>query len=210
MKPTRLHIGGQVRSDGWTVVDVQPGPVVDIVASCVDLAMIDDASVTEVYASHVLEHLGYNDVPLALAEWHRVLVPDGRVSISVPDLAKLGPVLAHPRLEEHVRDWVIAAIFGGQTDDHDFHKIGFTFETLSRYLRNAGFGKIMRIGEFDLFDDSSRLRLGLNPIQLEHDRTQALKPTVARPDRRAKPNADAGDCGAVEAAGSPRTARRPT
>jgi predicted SAM-dependent methyltransferase len=174
--PTRLHIGGQVRADGWTVVDVQPGAVVDIVASCVDLGVIADASVSEVYASHVLEHLGFREVPRALSEWHRVLEPGGRVSISVPDLAKLGPTLAHPRLENHVRDWIIAVIYGGQTDDHDFHKIGFTFETLGRYLQQAGFAKIMRVAEFDLFEDSSRLRLGPTLISLN---MMARKPELA-------------------------------
>jgi len=108
--------------------------------------------VSELYASHVLEHLGFREVPRALAEWHRVLEPGGRVSIQRAGPGEAGADLAHPRLEDHIRDWIIAVMFGGQTDEHDFHKIGFTFETLGRYLRQAGFGKIMRVAEFDQFE----------------------------------------------------------
>ena len=162
----KLHIGGEVRQPGWTVVNIQAGPAVDLVTDCVDLGAIGDATVGEIYASHVLEHLSLAEVRRALAEWHRVLAPSGRVLISVPDLAKLGPALAHPNLQSDVRDWIIAAIYGGQGDPYDFHKSGFTIETLSRKLRRAGFVDVTRVAEFDLFDDTSRMRLGPTMISL--------------------------------------------
>jgi predicted SAM-dependent methyltransferase len=162
----KLHIGGQVRTDGWTVVDIQPGPSVDVVANCLDLGAFADGAAEQLYASHVLEHLGFDDVPRALAEWHRVLAPGGTVMVSVPDLAKLGPVLAHPKLTAEVRQQVIAMIYGGQTDPHDFHKWGFTAESLGRYLKTAGFVEIRRVEQFGLFEDSSALRLGPALISL--------------------------------------------
>jgi predicted SAM-dependent methyltransferase len=170
----KLHIGGQVRSDGWTVVDIQPGPTVDVVADCLAMPMIADGAAEEIYASHVLEHCGYDDIPRALAEWHRVLAPGGRVRISVPDLGKLGPTLAHPRLPADVRDWVLSTIFGGQTDPHDFHKWGFTHDSLSDYLKKAGFVAIQRVEEFGVFDDTSSLRQGGTLISLN---VMARKPT---------------------------------
>jgi predicted SAM-dependent methyltransferase len=173
----KLHIGGQQRRDGWTVLDVQPGPAVDIVADCMDLRGLADGAAAEIYASHVLEHLGYADVPRALAEWLRVLEPGGQVRISVPDLAKLGPTLAHPKLPPEVRAWVIATIYGGQTDTHDFHRMGFTLETLSDFLRKAGFDRIARVAEFGLFDDSSKLKLGPTLISLN---VSARKPGEIR------------------------------
>jgi predicted SAM-dependent methyltransferase len=162
----KLHIGGQVRRDGWTVVDIQPGPAVDIVGDATALGAIADGAAQELYASHVLEHLGFDDVPRALAEWHRVLAPGGRLMVSVPDLAKLGPALAHPQLTSDARQQIIAMIYGGQTDPHDFHKWGFTAESLGRYLKNAGFAEIMRVEQFGLFEDSSAQRLGPALISL--------------------------------------------
>jgi len=162
----KLHIGGELRAPGWTNVNIQPGPTIDVVANCLDLSRFGDRTVSEIYASHVLEHLSHAEVPRALAEWHRVLMVGGCARISVPDLAKLGPTLIHPKLTPELREWIIGTIYGGQTDAHDFHKMGFTVETLTRYLANAGFKKVKRVEEFDLFDDSSKLRLGPTLISL--------------------------------------------
>ena len=45
---------------------------------------------TEIYASHVLEYMGFkHEMPAALTEFHRVLLPGGGLRIGVPDLAVL-------------------------------------------------------------------------------------------------------------------------
>ena len=46
-------------------------------------------------------------------------------------------------------------VFGGQMDEHDFHRVGLTHEFLSQLLAQAGFARVERAGEFDLFQDSS-------------------------------------------------------
>lgn len=53
----KLHIGGREGRQGWYVLDVNPAAHVDHVGNCNDLSFLDDASCSEVYASHVLEHL---------------------------------------------------------------------------------------------------------------------------------------------------------
>lgn len=45
-----------------------------------------DISIDAIYASHVWEHLYYNDALLALKECYRVCKPGGYVRIAVPDL----------------------------------------------------------------------------------------------------------------------------
>src|SRR5438874_1431483 len=56
----RLHIGRLERREGWSMLDVNPGPHVDYVGNCEDLSSLADQSCSEVYAPHVLERLGYN------------------------------------------------------------------------------------------------------------------------------------------------------
>jgi predicted SAM-dependent methyltransferase len=163
----KLQIGGTAPAPGWTILNIQPGPHVDVVGDCVDLGRFASGSVSEIYTSHVLEHLGFRDeLPRALAEWHRVLEPDGRLRVSVPDLMTLCRLFVDPNVSQRVRDYVVRVMYGSQEDAHDFHKMGFTLESLTAHLQAAGFHKVMRVPDFDLFDDSSRLKLGPVPISL--------------------------------------------
>jgi predicted SAM-dependent methyltransferase len=94
----KLHIGGQEKRDGWVILDALPGPIVDYVGNCNDLSFLADESCSEVHASHVLEHLGYNgELQEALEGIHRVLKPDGRLRVSVPDLETLCRLFCIPR-----------------------------------------------------------------------------------------------------------------
>src|SRR4051794_35533020 len=115
--PLRLHIGGQQAHPDWKILDLLPGPHVDFVGNCTDLTQFPDGSVTEIYASHVLEHLGYRqELPLALAEFRRALKPGGRLRVSVPNLATLCALFADPALTAEERVHVMRMMFGGQTD----------------------------------------------------------------------------------------------
>lgn len=111
-----------------------------------------DGTVTQVYASHVVEHLEFREeVPALLAELYRVLKGGGSVRIVVPDAARY--------LEAYVTGdpdkW---AALGMETlpDDmptpmtminHVFHQggehqFGYDAETLLYLLKNAGFEQI--------------------------------------------------------------------
>jgi predicted SAM-dependent methyltransferase len=110
----KLHIGSRSRTEGWTNFDIAAGPEVDYVGSCQDLAQFETATVDAIYASHVLEHLGFQtDLPRALAELFRVLKPGAPVMISVPDLDALCRIFIHPQLDVHGRFLVMQMMFGG-------------------------------------------------------------------------------------------------
>jgi predicted SAM-dependent methyltransferase len=163
----RLHIGGKERRDGWTILDALPGPFVDRVGNCNDLSYLGDESCTEVYASHVFEHLGYNgELQKTLRGIHRVLKLGGTLRVSVPDLETLCKLFLHPSLDGPARFHVMRMMFGGRTTEFDVHHVGLTFEFLTTYLREAGFRNIRRVPEFGVFQDASTLRFAGVPISL--------------------------------------------
>ncbi|WP_176787683.1 class I SAM-dependent methyltransferase [Roseospirillum parvum] len=170
----KLNVGGIERRPGWTVVNIQPGPTVDVVADARDLSMFADGSVAALYASHILEHLSYQrEVDAALAEWHRVLVPGGVVMVAVPNLGVLCQIYVHPEATAEHRHKLRRIIFGGQVDAFDVHKAGFDATSLGAHLTVAGFTGIERVADFGLFEDTSRLRLGEVPVSLN---MRATKP----------------------------------
>ncbi len=172
-EPLRLHIGGEAPLDGWKVLNIEPGDHVDYVGDCSDLSQFADQSIAEIYASHVLEHLGYlDDLPNALKEFHRVLQVGGRLRLSVPDLETLCRLFLHPKLDMSSRFHVMRIMFGGQTDPHDFHKAGMTEEFMTDYLEVAGFQSIERVEAFDLIADTSTLKLAGVAVSLNMQATK--------------------------------------
>jgi protein O-GlcNAc transferase len=163
----RLHVGGRLPMPGWQILNVQPGPDVDYVGDCRHLGQFADGTVQEIYASHVLEHLGFRtDLPQALAEFHRVLAPGGNARISVPDFEILCRLFIDPKTSKEERFHLMMAALGGQLDEHDFHHVGLTYEFLRNYLLEAGFSKVERTGDFGLFQDDSRTIICGVPISL--------------------------------------------
>jgi SAM-dependent methyltransferase len=87
--PIQLNAGcGAHYVDGWLNVDVEERHRADVHADLADLPLAD-GSVTRVFAAHVLEHLGYDkQLPQVLAEFRRVLAPDGELCVVGPDIER--------------------------------------------------------------------------------------------------------------------------
>lgn len=155
----RLHIGGMVKSDGWEILNVNPAPYVDHVCNASNLAQFPDNTFVEIYASHVVEHLDYaGELNNTLREWNRVLVPGGKIFISVPDLDILaGLFIEKNKLTVDERFFVMRMIFGGHVDKYDYHVAGLNAEFLAGYLQATGFVNITRVKQFGLFDDDSAM-----------------------------------------------------
>ena len=163
----RLHIGGQTANPDWKILDVRPGPLVDFVGRCTDLSRFDDDSVAEIYASHVIEHLGYQtELETTLREFHRVLIDGSGLRISVPDLATLCSLYLDTGLDDAERFHVMRMMFGGQINAADFHRVGLDETSLARYLKKCGFANIVRVANFGLFEDASSLTFKGRAISL--------------------------------------------
>ena len=182
-KSRKLHIGGKVRVPGWEVLNALPGPYVDHLGNANDLSQFPDNTFSAIYASHLVEHLDYvNELTATLKDWCRVLVPGGKVYISVPDLDVLARLfLDKKQLTSRDRFRVMRMMFGGHVSPYDYHQVGLAWDFLSGYLQEAGFTQIDRVENFGLFDDTSKLKfkgvlISLNVIAQKPIQTHSQVP----------------------------------
>jgi SAM-dependent methyltransferase len=145
-------------------LDIDPGVSPDIIGSITDMAVVESGSVDAVWSAHNLEHLFAHEVPLALAEFRRVLRPEGFALVTVPDLQRAAELVAQDRLAEPAYispagpiaplDMLFghgAAIAAG--NHYMAHRTGFSARTLEAALRGAGFGlvRVVRDESFALW-----------------------------------------------------------
>ena len=145
----RLHIGsGNVRLPGWTNVDAQRLPGVDVVADVT--RGLDFADAEAVFSEHFLEHLAVDDALRFLLEAHRVLMDGGWVRLTTPNLDWVW--LTHYRLEGEAAERREAALAINRAFRGWRHQFLWNREILEAALAAAGFDDIRwcRRGESEL------------------------------------------------------------
>lgn len=103
------------------------------------LARVGIGGVSQIRATHILEHFPYNETVDVLKTWREMLADNGTIYIEVPNLQ--WQVNAFHDLEISAEDFVYYC-FGEQSYDGNFHMAGFNIELLSNALTNAGFTRI--------------------------------------------------------------------
>ena len=151
----KLHIGGEQIKDGWKILNIQNKKGVDFIGDISDLNQFEDASVEEIYASHVLEHIKKNQIEKTLRGIYRVLKKEGKFQVSVPDMDLLCKTFVDPKAPPKVKFHVMIMMFGGQIDDYDVHYFGWNFGFMNEFLNKTNFKKIERVKSFSLFNDTS-------------------------------------------------------
>lgn len=151
---------------GWHEVrlDIDPAVRPDIVASLTDMRAVADASVDAVWSAHNLEHLWAHEVPVALAEFLRVLRPGGFALMTMPDLQQVAALIAAGQIEEPAYISGLGPIapldmvYGFRPalalgNAFMGHRTGFTAGSLSHLLSAAGFAdvRVERDGRFALW-----------------------------------------------------------
>jgi SAM-dependent methyltransferase len=158
-----LHPAFAVRDWAEVRLDVDPATGPDIVGSITDMAALAEESFDAVWSSHVLEHLHAHDVPAALAEFRRVLKPDGFALITSPDLETVADLIVRRGVDQLV--YVSSAgpitpldmLFGHSASiargrSAMGHRTGFTCASLGRLLVEAGFPSVLAKRDgFDLW-----------------------------------------------------------
>jgi SAM-dependent methyltransferase len=175
-QPLLLHVGcghatlaslpvNGFRAQAWRELrldaDASVGP--DIAGSMTDMAEVDSGFVDAVYSSHGIEHLYWHDVPVALAEFLRVLKDDGFAVITCPDVQAAAALIAQDRMFDIAYESAAGPItpfdilysyrpYVQQNPQWMSHHCGFTFSTLTQVLRDAGFAAVAGFRRPDAFD----------------------------------------------------------
>ena len=142
-------------ASAWTELrlDIDPSVQPDIIGTMTDMSAVAPASVDAVFSSHNIEHLYPHEVPLALAEFKRVLLPTGFVVITCPDLQSVCALVAQDKLTEPA--YVSPAgpiapldiLYGhrppmARGNLYMAHRCGFTQKVLTATLQAAGFAAV--------------------------------------------------------------------
>lgn len=150
----------------WTELrlDIDPSVKPDVIGTMTDMSAVEAGAVKIVYSSHNIEHLQDHEVPLALAEFYRVLMPGGVAIVRVPDIQAVCAMVAQDRLYDTA--YVSPAgpiapidmLFGlrraiEQGNFYMRHTTGFTASTLTIRLKEAGFrfAFVRRLPGFELY-----------------------------------------------------------
>jgi len=162
----KINIGGKKSKEGWKILNIQKLNDVDFVGDIKDLSQFTNNSVEAIYASHVLEHVDQKNISNTLKGVHRVLSNGGKFYISVPDMDVLCHFFISPLSNQKIKFHVMRMIFGGQTDEFDYHYFGWNFEFMKNFLEVAGFSNIEKVQSLGLFDDTSDYKPYGFPISL--------------------------------------------
>ncbi|MGB7533072.1 MAG: radical SAM protein [Halobacteriota archaeon] len=140
---------GNSPQPGYIHCDICPLKCVEYVCNAWAIPFKSE-SVDEIYSRHMLEHLTYKQAKRTLKHWLCVLKVGGHIDINVPDLEKHIEQLYKDGYSQYVKnatnkEHAMAGFYGWQNSEHDIHKWGYTFETLSKLLSEIGYSNIRRI-----------------------------------------------------------------
>ena len=167
-QPLKLNVGSaNVVLPGYTNIDRKDGGEAFPLAYNDGTPVADD-SVDFLYASHVLEHFGHNEVGNVVQEWVRCLKMGGILRVAVPDAVWISRAI----LKRDFRAY--AYLLGGQVDADDYHKCAFDAETLSSLLRQCGLRRVRRWKSE--YPDCSRL-----PVSLNLEATKGIRVELRNP-----------------------------
>lgn len=144
----KLELGaGDRPMPGYVHNDVRELPDIEIVA---DASQIQDhvgaRSCEEIRACHLLEHFSHRDTQRILHRWRNCLQLGGLLHLEVPNLLWQARALALDEPDPSGRrisdEEAAVYVYGEQDHDGNYHKNGFTPDSLKRSLHDAGYQRI--------------------------------------------------------------------
>jgi len=133
--------------------DIDPSVSPHIIGDIRHMEGVEAGFADALLSSHNLEHLFPHEVPLALAEFYRVLKLGGHAMISCPDLQAVAAFIAEGNLDDPIYSspagpvTPIDILYGfrpslARGNHFMAHRTGFTAKSLGEALSKAGFGNV--------------------------------------------------------------------
>jgi hypothetical protein len=139
-----LGCGPDYRGPDCLHLDIRYQNNVDLIADLKEqltYSILPNNHFEEVYAYDVLEHFSFDlTVPL-LKSWIKLVKPNGKIIIRVPDVMYIWEKIKNGTLPFFEGQRLI---FGGQTNPYDYHCAGFHPEYLEGLLLSAGCKEIVQ------------------------------------------------------------------
>lgn len=139
---TRLHLGcGKRYIPGFIHIDLDAFDHVDYRVSIDRLPMFGDDSVDEIYCCHAFQYFDRTEAAGVLAEWRRVLRPNGVLRLSVPDVRSL--IAVYQTTGELGR--MLGPLYGKipvETADGEmyfYHRTTYDLVSMTTLLESTGF-----------------------------------------------------------------------
>jgi len=135
----------------------------DIIGSITAMPSVENESIDAIFSSHNIEHLYPHEVPIALAEFQRVLRPGGFALITCPDLRSVCKRVADDLLTEPAYTSPagpiapIDILYGHRASMaagnlYMAHRCGFSEKVLVGSLQAAGFQQVASLTRPQVYD----------------------------------------------------------
>lgn len=142
----KLHLGcGKRYIPGFIHIDLCKLPHIDYQHSVDSLPMFRDGGVELIYASHVLEYFDWQQVVGVLAEWNRVLIPEGVLRLAVPDFKALVEVYHQTGELNNILGPLYGRMVvecGNNKQQTIYHRTVYDFLSLKKLLEENGFTSV--------------------------------------------------------------------
>jgi predicted SAM-dependent methyltransferase len=175
LKKKFLHVGcGPKRKAQTTVgfntsewdevrLDIDASVAPDVIGTMTAMDRVESGSMDAIFSSHNIEHLYPHEVPVALAEFVRVLNPTGVAVITCPDLQSVCALVANNQLTQPAYQSKAGPIapldilYGHRSamakgNLYMAHRSGFTRDVLQATLQSAGFQSVVAFARPSVFD----------------------------------------------------------
>jgi predicted SAM-dependent methyltransferase len=154
-KPIRLHLGcGDQYFDGWINTDNYVFRVADAKLDAMKIPLEDD-SVDELWASHIIEHFNFYEGFDVLKEWYRVMKVNSKLSLETPDF--LGACKLFVEGDERLRINLYGHFFAMPWEKGNTHKFLYTETQLRWTLDRVGFRNTRRVQPDSVYARTARL-----------------------------------------------------